>query len=469
VNGEDFFYAAFYARRAANLIPLLANQLIRLGGLPKKAETEGMKKEIYPLIQPFRDKERLLIRRCRFFQGASKVTPVKLTCMTQPKFRQITPVSRISYEKLFRNLAMVFFLSALYSDAQVVNYTWTGRGATDLMSDPMNWESKDSPNNKPSAGQIIFGPLDKGAHQSVGVDNIDNLGPIVFSKGAPPMNLFSVEPNNGRIQMAHLNEPVRLANHSGSTQTIQSQLHVFWNKDEPISIRRWEATSGDFDFQGLVVLRGCGPNPSIPEMIWELAATGNMNFKSGVLDADSWPEGGKLRLIKSGAGRVTFLGETRWKGSAMVEQGVLAPEARWEMTEDLEIGPAASLEGRGQIEAPTKVRGKLAPGSEAIATLTFTKGLELSGTTEIGLDPKNRSSDLVSVTSGPLTYGGTLRVTPNDKSAKFTSGQVFQIFEWQEKENAPKGSFTKVDLPTLPIGMRWKDQLAKDGKIVVGP
>jgi hypothetical protein len=269
--------------------------------------------------------------------------------------------------------------------------------------------------------------------------------------------------------MAHLNEPVRLANHSGSLQTFQIPLHAYWNKDEIVSRRRWETTSGDFNFQGLVILRGCGPNSSTPEMIWELATTGNMTFKSGVLDTDNWPEGSKLRLIKSGTGRVTFLGETRWKGSAIAEQGVLAPEARWQMTGDLEIASAASLEGHGQIEAPAKVQGKLSPGGEAIATLTFTKGLELSGITEIGLDPKNRSSDLVIVTSGPLTYGGVLRVTPNDKSARFSSGEVFQIFEWKEKENSPKGSFSKLDLPTLPIGMHWKDQLAKDGTIVVGP
>lgn len=373
------------------------------------------------------------------------------------------------YAKLLRMATVALFLPAFGAGAQTVSYTWTGRGATDLMSDPMNWESMDSPNHKSNAGEIIFGPLDPGAHQSVGVDSLDNLGPILFAKGAPAMTLRPVEPNNGRIQMAHLNEPIRLANQSGSPQTFQIQLHAFWNPDEIISVRRWETPGGDFDFQAPVILREGPLNPSSREMIWELVATGNMAFKGGVLATDAWPEGTKLCLIKSGTGRVTFLAETRWKGSALAEEGVLAPEARWEMTGDLEIALAATLEGRGQIEAPTKVRGKVAPGGEAIATLTFTKGLELAGTTEIGLDPKNRSSDLLRITSGPLTYGGVLRVTANEKSAKFTSGQVFQIFEWKEKENAPKGSFSKMDLPTLPIGMRWKDQLSKDGTLIVGP
>jgi hypothetical protein len=216
-----------------------------------------------------------------------------------------------------------------------------------------------------------------------------------------------------------------------------------------------------------VILRGDLIPPERREVIWELAATSDMIFQQKVMPSDSWHPDTAISLVKSGPGRVTFQRDVRWNGTAVAAQGILAPEARWEISGNLIIESEAALEGRGTIDAPVEVQGRLAPGGSDIATLTFNKGLKLAGVAELGLDAKAQSSDRASISSGPLTYGGVLRVTSTGQSSDFTRGQVFKLFEW--KEEAATGAFEEVELPPLPSGLSWTDKLAENGSIVVGP
>ena len=352
--------------------------------------------------------------------------------------------------------------------AQGFTVTWTGEAATDLMSDPANWANQAAPEVSRDYTEIVFGPLADGAHEIVGVDLAveQNFGPVVFSEGAPAMTLRAVPPNEGRIQLAHTRESLRIANRSGQTQTFQISVHVFWHDESGAPIRRFEATSGDLAFERMLVLRGDLALPEAKEAVWELAGSGNMDFSAVVMPTENWPPECGVTLLKSGSGRVTFGGETTWRGSGTIEEGVIVVDGPWEMNGDLVIGPAATLEGKGQINAPVRVQGKLSPGGAEAGTLKFGNGLELSGTTEMSLNPENESCDSSTVASGPLTYGGVLRVT-SDAQAKFKRGQVFRLFEWNDQ--APTGSFGKVELPPLPSGLRWIDKLAEDGTIVVGP
>ena len=351
-------------------------------------------------------------------------------------------------------------------DARAATATWTGDAASDLSSNPLNWADQAPPSLQ--SAEIIFGPLAPGAHQTVGVDLVENIGPIVFSEGAPSMTLRPVSPNQGYLQMAGGSQTLRLVNRSGQTQVLKLQLHVFWHDEGgTIRARRWEAASGDFEFAGAVILRGDLIPPERREVIWELAATSDMIFQQKVMPSDSWHPDTAISLVKSGPGRVTFQRDVRWNGTAVAAQGILAPEARWEISGNLLIESEAALEGRGTIDAPVEVQGRLAPGGSDIATLTFYKGLKLTGVAELGLDAKAQSSDRASISSGPLTYGGVLRVTSTGQSSDFTRGQVFRLFEW--KEEAPTGAFEKVELPPLPSGLSWTDKLAENGSLVVGP
>jgi hypothetical protein len=285
------------------------------------------------------------------------------------------------------------------------------------------------------------------------------------------MTLRAAPPNQGFIQLAHTSEPLRVVNRSGQTQTFQISLHVFWPDQPGATIRQFEATSGDIVFNGMTILRGVpaasgADTSNAKKVVWQLSGSSDMLFGPVIMPTDAWPPDTSLSLLKTGAGRITFRGETRWRGSATAGEGVIVVDGPWEVSGDISISPAATLEGKGQIDAPVRVQGKLSPGGAEIATLKFAKGLELSGTTEMSLDAAAKSSDCANVTSGPLTYGGVLRVTSTGPS-KFTRGQAFQLFQW--KDQPPAGAFTKVELPPLPSGLRWTDKLAEDGTIVVGP
>jgi autotransporter-associated beta strand protein len=374
-----------------------------------------------------------------------------------------------SVRRMGANLAHLLggALLVIGHQVQALNVTWTGEATTDLMSDPSNWADQAAPDVSLDYNEMVFGPLAEGAHEIVGVDLAEqNLGPVIFTEGAPSMTLRAVPPNEGRVQLAHARTSLRIANRSGQTQTFQIPVHVFWHDESGAPIRRFEATSGDLAFSRMVVLRGDLALPEAKEVVWELTGDGNMDFGAVVMPAEKWPPECNLSLLKTGSGRVTFKGETKWRGSATIEEGTVVIDGPWEVSADLVIGPAATLEGKGQINAPVRVQGKLSPGGAEIATLKFAKGLELSGTTEMSLDAAAKSSDCANVTSGPLTYGGVLRVTSTGPS-KFTRGQAFQLFQW--KDQPPAGAFTKVELPPLPSGLRWTDKLAEDGTIVVGP
>jgi hypothetical protein len=377
------------------------------------------------------------------------------------------PTIRVIRAGLARGLWVALMIS--HQDALAATATWTGEAANDLMSEPFNWGGQTPPGQDTT--QIVFGPLAPDAHTTVGVDLADtavNVGPIVLAEGAPPMTLRAVPPNQGHIQLAHTLEPLRIVNRSGQTQTFQLQLHAFWHDEGGnVPARRWEAASGAIEFLGAVVLRGDLTPPGQREVIWELAATSDMTFHQEVLPSDGWHPDTAISLVKSGPGRVTFQRDVRWNGTAVAAQGILAPEARWKISGNLLIEPEATLEGRGTIDTPVEVQGRLGPGGNDIATLTFNKGLKLTGVAELGVDAKAQSSDRASISSGPLTYGGILRVTSTGQSSDFTRGQVFRLFEWQEE--APTGAFEKLELPPLPSGLSWTDKLAEDGSLVVGP
>ncbi len=272
------------------------------------------------------------------------------------------------------------------------------------MSKQSNWEGAYSPADEAlDFRDIVFGPLANGAHQTVGVD-LDrgrNLGPIIFSEGAPPMTLRAVPRNEGRIQLARTLEPLRVVNRSGQTQNFQTALGVFWHfgwsnrqRQQGACIRQFEATSGDIVFDRKTTLNywrlASGANRSnvneVFEVVWQLSGSSNMLFSSVIMDINAWPPDISFSLLKTGSGRITFRGETLWRGSATAEEGVIVVDGPWKVSGDISISPAATLEGKGQINAPVRVQGRLAPGGTEIATLKFAKGLELSGTTEMSLD-----------------------------------------------------------------------------------
>src|SRR5262249_27873385 len=89
----------------------------------------------------------------------------------------------------------------------------------------------------------------------------------------------------------------------------------------------------------------------------------------------------------------------------------------------------------------------IAPGIDAVGSLTISNTVILSGTTVMELDPANGTNDLLKTTGG-ITYGGTLNLSALSSLA---GGNTFKLF------NAPTyaGSFSTITPATPGAGLTW--------------
>ncbi len=113
-----------------------------------------------------------------------------------------------------------------------------------------------------------------------------------------------------------------------------------------------------------------------------------------------------------------------------------------------------TLSGTGTIAGAVTVNsgGTAAPGTTAsLGTLTLNSALVLNGTNFVRIDRNGGSplADKLALTSGTLTYGGTLVVS--NSGAKLTGGELFTIFS----AGAYSGAFASTNLPALSSGLNW--------------
>ncbi len=175
---------------------------------------------------------------------------------------------------------------------------------------------------------------------------------------------------------------------------------------------------------------------------------------------------GEGALVKDGTGILTLCDDNTYLGPTTVSEGNLAITGSIAST-NVSVASGATLSGTGSVYGPTVVNsgGTLSPGivTQPIGTLTLGTAPTLNGTVamQINKSGATRTADKVSLTSGTLTYGGTLKVTASGDAPAL--GDTFDLFD----AGAFAGSFT-LDLPTLPAGLAWDtSKLAVDGSIVV--
>lgn len=184
------------------------------------------------------------------------------------------------------------------------------------------------------------------------------------------------------------------------------------------------------------------------------------------------PDGG---LIKLGGGTLTLSGINTYRGATWVNAGTLVLsggstaatlgastninlaagavlDVTAQMAGQLTLAAGQSLTGNGSVNGPLSVgAGILAPGSNAIGTLTFSNALTLSSasTNIFKLSQSPLTNDSVTVL-GALANGGTLIIT-NTGGTQLAAGSTFQLF------NAASytGTFSTVILPALPFGLAW--------------
>jgi autotransporter-associated beta strand protein len=166
---------------------------------------------------------------------------------------------------------------------------------------------------------------------------------------------------------------------------------------------------------------------------------------------------GTVALTKLGSGTLTLNGANLYSGTTTISAGTLALGASGFIPSSATINVLASatldvsavsftlggsqtLKGNGSIVGATTLNGALTPGA-SIGTLTFDTAPTLGGSIVAEINSAaSPNADKVVVSSGTLTYGGTLTVT-NIGGAP-ASGTTFDLFD-----GSLAGSFSTINLP----------------------
>jgi len=186
------------------------------------------------------------------------------------------------------------------------------------------------------------------------------------------------------------------------------------------------------------------PNAYLTAGAWQVGAKNTDATFAGHITGSS--------ITKVGTGAWSLTGANTYTGTTTVNAGSLLVNGDDSVaTGAVTVGAAGTLGGTGKLGGTTTVNGKLAPGSNAIGTLTFTNSLTLASTstTLIELNRTNSSKCDQLVVGNLLTHGGTLSVS--NLGSALTIGDTFQIFTATTRS----GTFATVQLPSLAASLAW--------------
>jgi fibronectin-binding autotransporter adhesin len=204
--------------------------------------------------------------------------------------------------------------------------------------------------------------------------------------------------------------------------------------------------------------------------ILTLAGSGSYSFSGAITNSGS--------LVKSGSGTQTLAGSSSYIGTTSVNGGTLLAtntSGSATGTGNVTVKTTAFLGGTGTITGSVAVNagGTIFTGLSSSHTTAATLNvgpLTLAGNAIVNLTalpastPGIGSADEI-VSSGLLTYGGTLTVSdPN--SLSYAAGDTFDLFGFASETGTFSSSPT---LPTLGAGLIWNTSLLySNGIISVG-
>jgi autotransporter-associated beta strand protein len=190
---------------------------------------------------------------------------------------------------------------------------------------------------------------------------------------------------------------------------------------------------------------------------------------------------GNIKLLKTGSGTLVLASANIYTNTTTISSGTVALTGAGNLSGSATIilSNSAVLDASGRVDQTLTVNGSqtfrgggnvlgklnalagstLIPG-DAIGTLTVQGDVSLAGTLLMEI---NRTavpaSDRIVSTSGIITGGGTLTVSNSGPALQ--GGDVFQSF------NQTVGGFSTVNLPAVPTGFAWMNNLATDGSLRV--
>ncbi|MEI8043020.1 MAG: invasin domain 3-containing protein, partial [Verrucomicrobiota bacterium] len=282
----------------------------------------------------------------------------------------------------------------------------------------------------------------------------------------------------------------QLVVNSGGTLSVSTEVTVNLHDGEGTDLDVF----GTLKLKGTGKLGGDGKFVIEPDGTLDTAQVTTLVVANGGNSAIESPITGTGKGLDktTGAGRLTLSAENTYSGDTTIGAGTLALTGSGSIHHSPHIVIASgatldvagvtgasyslaagqTLKGNGDVHGAMTVASgaTLSPG-QSIGTLTFDNDLTLSGETimEINKTGATLTSDKTVLTSGTLTYGGTLTVTVFGPSDALSGGETFDLFD----APAFSGSFSTYSLPTLPTvspALNWytgKLALGGDGTIYV--
>lgn len=340
------------------------------------------------------------------------------------------------YGGLFPRRSAFADLRILIADDSPVS-SWQGAGHDDRWSTAENWTAL-----PPEGARLRFSGALRTASQndlltSVGLVEIANSG---FYLSGNPLVLLAGLNSSGDNTWAidsTLNSAQTIRSTSG-TLTFSGDLD---NNGHELLV----------DAQGPVVLSG------------ELAGSGALR-KAGAATLSvvrGNPFSGSM-AVEAGRLAITDAAALGGAKSVVIQAGATLEVADGDVL--VELPPAMTLSGQGQVEGRVALAGVLAPGtSDSRGTLSFSSDLLLAGRTEVESQKLSTgpSHDAIRVL-GDLTLGGDLVVTHTGLA--LAAGDSFRFFEAARIH----GAFTSVSLPALSPGLLWHTgRLSNEGVLAV--
>jgi autotransporter-associated beta strand protein len=188
-------------------------------------------------------------------------------------------------------------------------------------------------------------------------------------------------------------------------------------------------------------------------------------------------------LVKSGSGTLTLTGTNTYTGGTIVSNGMLILSSNGSISNTAFIRvdagatlhanntigttlpvPKGFLIGNGAILGHVRIMNTatISPGFNGIGRLSCNHGVTLDpgATSVFELAKASATNDVLKVYP-TANLGGTITVT--NLSGPLSAGDSFKLID------APSysGSFATVNLPALPPGLAWTNQLATSGNIAV--
>jgi hypothetical protein len=193
-----------------------------------------------------------------------------------------------------------------------------------------------------------------------------------------------------------------------------------------------------------------------------LAGNCVLNFATGSVLTLGGTVNGSGSLTETGNGTLVIGAAYGWGGDTTVASGTL--DLSSSASPALTLNAGQTLRGNGTIIGSINAGpgSTVAPGL-SIGRLTVSGAVTLGGTTIMELNRAIGTNDLLRSANSSITYGGTLIVT--NLGGGFTGGESFKLFD--SAIGSYLGSFSAIQLPSLPAGLSWNTNLSANGTLSI--